>query len=358
MKNIDEIFNIEPYSLKKEQKQQFLVEALSQLTTWHMKNSKEYANIIKAFGYENKNYKKIEDFLALPVNLFKEKELKSTDEVLKTLTSSGTTSNKVSKIFLDKESARLQTKALIKIMQSFLGKNRLPMLIIDTPSVLKNKTKFSARSAGVMGLMNFGRKHTFILDDEMNLDVKALEDFLKNYQNEKFLMFGFTFMVWEYFYKTMKKQNLDLNFSNGILFHSGGWKKLQDKAVSNEIFKKSFNNDFKLNHIHNFYGMVEQIGSIFVECERGHLHTPNFADIIIRDSFSLKPLDKNQIGLIELVSIIPRSYPGHILLSEDLGMILGEDDCLCGRKGKYFKVLGRIQKAQIRGCSDTFEDKK
>jgi hypothetical protein len=151
---------------------------------------------------------------------------------------------------------------------------------------------------------------------------------------------------------------LDLNFSNGILFHSGGWKKLQDKAVSNEIFKKSFNNDFKLNHIHNFYGMVEQIGSIFVECERGHLHTPNFADIIIRDSFSLKPLDKNQIGLIELVSIIPRSYPGHILLSEDLGMILGEDDCLCGRKGKYFKVLGRIQKAQIRGCSDTFEDKK
>ena len=60
MKNMDEILDIEPYSLKKEQKQQFLVEALSQLTSWHIKNSKEYANIIKAFGYEDKNYKKIE----------------------------------------------------------------------------------------------------------------------------------------------------------------------------------------------------------------------------------------------------------------------------------------------------------
>jgi hypothetical protein len=35
-------------------------------------------------------------------------------------------------------------------------------------------------------------------------------------------------------------------------------------------------------------------------------------------------------------------------------VILGEDDCKCGRKGKYFKVLGRIKKAKIRGCSDTF----
>ena len=49
------------------------------------------------------------------------------------------------------------------------------------------------------------------------------------------------------------------------------------------------------------------------------------------------------------------SYPGHSLLTEDMGAILGVDDCPCGRKGKYFRIDGRIPQAEIRGCSDTHE---
>ena len=56
-----------------------------------------------------------------------------------------------------------------------------------------------------------------------------------------------------------------------------------------------------------------------------------------------------------MVSTLPESYPGHILLTEDEGEILGEDDCPCGRLGKYFKMHGRIKGAEIRGCSDTYE---
>ena len=37
--------------------------------------------------------------------------------------------------------------------------------------------------------------------------------------------------------------------------------------------------------------------------------------------------------------------------------ILGEDDCPCGRKGKYFEILGRVKRAEVRGCSDTYEQK-
>ena len=36
-------------------------------------------------------------------------------------------------------------------------------------------------------------------------------------------------------------------------------------------------------------------------------------------------------------------------------ILLGEDDCKCGRMGKYFKIVGRIKNARIRGCSDTFK---
>ena len=61
-----------------------------------------------------------------------------------------------------------------------------------------------------------------------------------------------------------------------------------------------------------------------------------------------------QPGLVELVSLLPTSYPGHVLISEDIGEWLGEDDCACGRMGKYFKIHGRAKKAEVRGCSDTF----
>jgi len=63
----------------------------------------------------------------------------------------------------------------------------------------------------------------------------------------------------------------------------------------------------------------------------------------------------NHEGVIETVSILTASYPGHVLLTEDLGVVFGEDDCSCGRLGKYFHVNGRIPKAEIRGCSDTHE---
>jgi hypothetical protein len=44
-----------------------------------------------------------------------------------------------------------------------------------------------------------------------------------------------------------------------------------------------------------------------------------------------------------------------VLLTEDEGEILGEDDCPCGRLGKYFKIHGRVRGAEVRGCSDTYE---
>ena len=44
-----------------------------------------------------------------------------------------------------------------------------------------------------------------------------------------------------------------------------------------------------------------------------------------------------------------------MLLTEDRGRTLGVDDCPCGRKGRYFEISGRISKAEVRGCSDTFE---
>ena len=91
-----------------------------------------------------------------------------------------------------------------------------------------------------------------------------------------------------------------------------------------------------------------------MECEEGYLHTPDFADVIVRDTETLGVAEDGHVGLLQVLSLVPKSYPGHSLITEDLGAVYGTDTCRCGRKGKYFKVFGRVPKAEARGCSDTF----
>ena len=94
-----------------------------------------------------------------------------------------------------------------------------------------------------------------------------------------------------------------------------------------------------------------------MECEYGHLHTSVFSDVLILRPLDFSLAEIGEEGIIEVVSVLPESYPGHVLLTEDKGVILGEDDCPCGRKGKYFKINGRLKNAEIRGCSDTYAAK-
>ena len=94
-----------------------------------------------------------------------------------------------------------------------------------------------------------------------------------------------------------------------------------------------------------------------MECEEGHLHASIFSDVIIRNPYDWQVLEKNELGVIEVLSVLPRSYPGNVLLTEDMGMLLGEDDCPCGRLGKYFSITGRIHRSETRGCSDTYDAK-
>ena len=129
---------------------------------------------------------------------------------------------------------------------------------------------------------------------------------------------------------------------------------MEEHKVDNATFKAGLREVLGLERVHNFYGMVEQTGAIFVTCEHGHLHTPVMADVLIRDPKTLELLSHEHKGLIQVLSALPQSYPGHSLLTEDLGTCLGEDDCPCGRKGRYFVVHGRLPKAEVRGCSDTF----
>lgn len=345
----------QPYGLDKREKNALLLSALNTLTHWHEQQCLPYRNMIAGIFKANEA-QTLEDLPFLPVRLFKTLDLVSVEKenVVKTLTSSGTTGQAVSRIYLDRETAVRQTRVLAAIMASFLGPQRLPMVIVDSADLLKDRTKFNARAAGILGFSTFGRKHHYCLDDQLHLKADELLMFLNEYQDQAILLFGFTYLVWQGLYKESLKTNVKINFGkNSTLIHGGGWKKLLDQQVSNDFFKRELKDQLGIERVFNYYGMVEQVGSIFMECEHGHLHSPVFADIVVRDPITLEPLPFGRSGVIEVLSALPLSYPGHVLLTEDVGVVHGEDDCPCGRLGKYFSVSGRLPKVEMRGCSDT-----
>ena len=353
---IADIQNIPPFSLDKNQKTKFLSEILWDLTLHHYQQCPEYRRILDAWPFDVSRAVSYRDLPFLPVRLFKEYELRSVGEmdVVKQMTSSGTTGQQVSRIFLDKETATNQTKILTKIVSDFIGTKRLPMIILDTKAILMDRNLFSARGAGILGYSIFSSDKIYALDEGMHIDFEALDAFLDKHRGEDIFLFGFTFMVWQHFYKELVKSGKSLDLSRGILIHGGGWKKLVDEAVDNAAFKARLKSACNISRIYNFYGMVEQTGTVYMECEHGHLHAPVFSDVIIRNPKDFSEAPFGEEGLVEVVSILPKSYPGHALLTEDSGRILGEDDCPCGRKGRCFSITGRIKNAEIRGCSDTY----
>lgn len=342
------------YKVKQQEKAQRLLSCLNWLHQYHQQHCAAYNNIVSA-SKQTQTLQKLEDLPFLAVRLFKHLSLKSiTDEqVFRVLQSSGTTAQTPARVFLDRATSSRQSKVLVKILQQHVGKQRLPMLIVDSPSVIQDKTKFSARGAGIQGLMFFGRDHHYALDNNMRPDWASIEKFCDKYAGQPVLLFGFTFMLWQHLIQELEKAGKFLPLEQGILLHSGGWKKLESQKVDNHTFKARIKQQTGIESIANFYGMAEQVGSVFVECQHGHLHTPVFAHVIVRNPQTLAPCEPGQTGLIQVLSCVPTSYPGFSLLTEDLGVVLGEDDCLCGRKGTYFSVHGRLPKTEVRGCSDT-----
>ncbi len=352
--DVEQILQLPPYSLAKADKNRMLADQLSALTLFHRSRCKPYGDMLRLLGGFDAPACRVEDIPFVPVRMFKTYQLMSVapSEVVKTMTSSGTSGQQVSHIYLDRSAAALQTKVLAKIVASFIGNKRLPMLVVDAPSTLKDRSKFSARGAGILGFSMFGHDVHYALDDDMQLDVPRIRAFLDKHPSGNILVFGFTSIIWQYFYQPLLAGATRLPLERAILVHGGGWKKLSDQAVDSAVFNRSLQAVCGMGKIHNYYGMVEQTGSIFMECEQGHLHASIFSDIVVRDYRDFSALPAGQSGLIELVSLLPRSYPGHALLSEDVGTVLGEDDCACGRLGKYFRISGRIADAELRGCSD------
>lgn len=338
----------DPFSLSGSEKDAWFEERQVILHQHHMANCAEYERICSA-GFHDSLVEGELPFL--PVRVFKDFELRSVSEteIFKIMRSSGTSGQSPSKIVVDRASAKLQARVLAHIVGDFLGTQRRRYVIVDQDNLLRSDLRTSARAAAIIGFSNFGKGQTFVLNEDLEVKLDVIKSLVD--ADEPLLLFGFTFIVWSKFLRVIS--DLGLRFPKGtLLLHGGGWKKLISESVTREEFRE-LATEVGIADVHDYYGMIEQTGSIFMECEFGHFHCSNYSDIIVRNASSHCEQDVGAEGIIQVRSLLPTSYPGFNLLTEDMGVLLGVDGCKCGRRGKFFTVTGRMKRAEARGCSDT-----
>lgn len=345
------------YNYNYSEKKKFFDEKIFELIAFHKKKSKQFNKITSYFNI--KSFKNLSDIPPIPITAFKKYDLLSikNTKIFKTLQSSGTSGTSTSKIFLDAENSKNQTWVLSKIMENIFGNKRLPMLIVEKEPNYRilNRNNFNARIAAINGFSIFSNKRYFVFDENEKINDDKLLKFLKENCKKKFIIFGFTDQIYKFFFKKKLKKDYSNYLKNGILLHGGGWKKLESEKIDNFKFKKYININYKIKNIYNYYGLIEQTGSIFIECpECSSFKCSIYSDVIIRDK-NLNSIKKDgEIGLLQVMSTVPTSYPGNIILTEDLAEYANKNKCKkCKEyKGKRFKIHGRAENSEIRGCAN------
>ena len=313
---------------------------IDELTKYHLARCSDYRKIVEA-RFKNQ----APEDIYIHAGLFKEKLLitdRYTDSIQ--YRSSGTSGHH-SRIVFSRYDAIEQQRHLLKTFKPFLStkKNRLFVELETKTDGVNN-----ARKAAARGFSLLGRKRIAIRPDTKGL-FSALKECREH--DLDMVLFGFTFEIYK-FLKNIDATNVNLLDRQIDLIHGGGWKKLENERISNKDFIKLAQARLGNINVINYYGMVEQLGLVYPQCAEGYFHISSDAQIIIRDAKGLRVHDGGT-GIIQSISPLPKSYPGHSVLTEDLGRII-PGHCLCGRAGGRFEFLGRLAHAEIRGCSDAY----
>lgn len=355
MSKIDELLARKPF----EQDSGLFMEAMKESIHFHYENCGMYRKFCDKRGFRPEGRFGIEDIPFFPVSLFKTLRLVSVpeDEIVKDVSSSSTSSGIPSRIYLDSVTSKRQVRALNSIMSSFIGGERKDFVVFDSPDTIKSlQGHLSSRATAIRGMLPFSRSMLFILDENLELDMGALRKAAEN-TGKGVCFLGFTFLI----YRTMERhknspevRDLLSRMECTHVLHIGGWKKLRELNVDKAAFNRelaAFLNT-RENKVIDIYGMTEQLGTIYPDCEFRYKHVPAYSDIIIRDMETLQPVEDGKEGFIQLLSPLPRSYPGISIISDDIGVIV-TDRCRCGRKGKAFLFRSRAENAELKGCGDT-----
>lgn len=341
--------------------------ALMEEIRYHYDHNLLYRKFCDNKGFDPNQFNgEISEIPPVQVSVFKElgNRLNSVEKKdIKLTLQSSATSGTPSSVPVDVITSKRQARAMIKVVGNYIGNERKPFLIMDVDPTSGFKEILGARYAAVSGYLNFASDVGYFLKVDGNntyyFDNDGITEYIKSLDKQSAVVFGFTYILYSEVVRPLTERGIKFNLPKGSkVIHIGGWKKLESEKVSKEEFNRLTAELFGIEQeaIIDIYGFTEQMGLNYPDCPCGCKHAPLYSEVIVRDVITKDVLPPGKEGLLEFISPVPHSYPGNVVLTDDIGMVC-DGVCEYRRSGTRFKIVGRLKKAEIRGCGDILSSK-
>lgn len=272
----------------------------------------------------------IENIPFLPISFFKTHRVASGQwqDAALIFESSGTTGTDTSKHYV--HDAALYREALLQGFRKFYGEPQQYVVLALLPSYLERGNSSLVHMASVLMQESGQPESGFYLNEQ-----DKLSDMLQEleYKGQAVLLLGVTFALLDFAEKYPQR------LQHTIVMETGGMKGRREELTCAEVHER-LKKGLGLVNIHSEYGMTELLSQAYAR-KNGLFEPIDTMKVLIRDIND--PLDVNTYGsgginIIDLANVHSCAF----IATEDLGNIADN--------GK-FEVLGRMDRAMLRGCS-------
>lgn len=290
-----------------------------------------YKKYLDYLGIKPGSVKSIEEIPFMPISFFKQyKVMAGGLEAEAEFHSSGTTGMDTSKHFI--ADTAVYKKSLLEGFRYFYGDPEQYHIIALLPSYMENPNSSLIYMIRELISASRSRHSGFMLRDMEKLP-GTIEQ-AKRDPSKKLMIWGVSYAL------------LDLaegpapDLSGSLVFETGGMKGRRKEMLKEELHA-ILKDKLKLNTVHSEYGMTELLSQAYSK-GGGIFQAPPWMKIMIRDIYDpFSYVQENSTGGINIIDLA-NLYSCSFIAADDLGSLQTDDG---------FRVLGRFDSSEIRGCN-------
>lgn len=272
---------------------------------------------------------KLEQIPCLPIDFFKYKTLLSSSRnIEKVFESSGTTQNPKSKHYLT--DLNFYAQNAIQIFEKQYGSLSDFHILALLPSYLEQGASSLVYMVEQFMKKSASQESGFFLYNHLQLAEKL--KVLQEKNDRKILLIGVTFALLDF------ALAYPINLSKIIVMETGGMKGRKKEMIRQEVHE-ILQEKFQIKAVHSEYGMTELLSQAYSQRE-GIFQMPNTMRVLLReynDPFAITQ-GRGLINVIDLANVESCAF----IATQDVGEYVDE---------KHFKVLGRADNSEQRGCN-------
>jgi len=266
----------------------------------------------------------------LPVEFFREhKVYAGIGEPELEFVSSGTTGPGNSRHYV--ASAELYRQSFMRTFSLFYGDPSAYCILALLPSYFERSGSSLVYMMDHLIRASNNQHSGFYLHNHREL-ANCLSDL--EHKGTRSLLLGVTFALLDF------AEEFPMPLPHTIVMETGGMKGRRKEIIREEVHK-TLCSGFSIRSVHSEYGMTELLSQAY-SVGGGRFRTPPWMQVFTRDPYDpfkrMKPEQTGAINVIDLANIYSCSF----LATGDIGKVYNDGS---------FEVIGRMDQAEIRGCS-------